>query len=90
MSILDVRVRWTVHLGVVGARARKSSADCRGHRPVRGWWELERENLQLIVEVIDPLTVNPTHRPFTGVPFLIGAGGVGGGVEVLEPKFFWW
>jgi hypothetical protein len=25
-----------------------------------GWWDLERENLQLDVEVIDPLTVNPT------------------------------
>jgi hypothetical protein len=30
------------------------------HRPRGGWWDLERENLQLIVEVIDPLTVNPT------------------------------
>ena len=26
----------------------------------RGWWDLERENLQLDVEIIDPLTVNPT------------------------------
>ena len=46
----------------------------------RGWWDLERENLQLNVEIIEPLTVNP-HPPSSlgGVPFLAGLGGVVGG-----------
>jgi hypothetical protein len=95
-KILQLTSRWSTPLTVdLTPFVLQPESRSSGRGGWWGWWDLERENFSDDVEMIDPLTVNPTPIVLRRSPVPQAAGGIGPGAifclrhgEVLEATPF--